>query len=29
VASLRVDGEFIDYPVVEKARRVLAAVGPG
>jgi len=25
VASLRVDGEFIDYPVVEKARRVLAA----
>ena len=29
VASLRVDGEFIDYPVVEKARRVLAAAGPG
>ena len=29
VASLRVAGEFIDYPVVEKARRVLAAVGPG
>ncbi|MFM7067502.1 MAG: HpcH/HpaI aldolase/citrate lyase family protein [Gammaproteobacteria bacterium] len=31
IASLRVDGEFIDYPVVEKARRVLAAaaVGPG
>ena len=27
VASLRVDGEFIDYPVVEKARRVLAAAG--
>jgi citrate lyase subunit beta/citryl-CoA lyase len=25
IASLRVDGEFIDYPVVEKARRVLAA----
>jgi len=25
VASLRVDGEFVDYPVVEKARRVLAA----
>ena len=29
VASLRVAGEFIDYPVVEKARRVLAAAGPG
>jgi citrate lyase subunit beta / citryl-CoA lyase len=29
VASLRVDGEFVDYPVVEKARRVLAAVEPG
>ena len=27
VASLRVDGEFIDYPVVEKARRILAAAG--
>ena len=25
MASLRVAGEFIDYPVVEKARRVLAA----
>jgi citrate lyase subunit beta/citryl-CoA lyase len=29
VASLRVDGEFIDYPVVEKARRVLAAAQSG
>ncbi len=29
VASLRVDGEFIDYPVVEKARRVLAAAQGG
>lgn len=29
LASLRVDGEFIDYPVVEQARRVVAAARPG
>ena len=28
VASIRVDGEFIDYPVVEQARRVLSAAIP-
>lgn len=28
VASIRVDGEFIDYPVVEQARRILSAAIP-
>jgi citrate lyase subunit beta/citryl-CoA lyase len=25
-ASIQLDGQFIDYPIVERARRVLAAM---
>jgi citrate lyase subunit beta/citryl-CoA lyase len=26
LASIQLDGQFIDYPIVQRARRVLAAV---
>ena len=26
LASIRVDGQFVDYPIVEKARRTVAMV---